>query len=114
MRRERGWQIMYEKTPESTWNDAIQAKAKAIADLLIQKQADYGKGNITVFGEFGVLVRAYDKISRIQNLMKSEALPRTQESLRDSWADLAGYALIALMLIDKEFDLPLDTIILNP
>ena len=85
------------------WNDAVHAQANTIADLLVKKQADYGKQNITDFGLLGVLVRANDKINRLKTLT-AKWTPPENESIRDSWADLAGYALLALMLIDGEFD----------
>ena len=87
------------------WQMACQEKALSIAEMLITKQHDYGKANITDFGELGILVRSNDKIARLKNLSKNKANPKN-ESKRDSWADLAGYSILALMLIDEEFDLP--------
>jgi len=37
--------------------------------LFIQKQLDYGSGNIARFGELGVMVRANDKIERLRTLL---------------------------------------------
>ena len=64
-----------------------------------KKQACYGKGNIAKFGEVGTLVRAYDKIERLYNLIylnKDNKLP--EETINDTWLDLADYALIALLV----------------
>ncbi|MBN1535930.1 MAG: hypothetical protein JW908_04300 [Anaerolineales bacterium] len=64
-----------------------------------KKQACYGKGNIAKFGEIGTLVRAYDKIERLYNLVFKKAenkLP--EETINDTWLDLADYALIALLV----------------
>ena len=67
--------------------------------VLDGKQQDYGSPNLTKFGTFGVTVRMNDKLERAINLQKqltSEG-PRN-ESLADSFLDLANYALIAYVM----------------
>lgn len=83
--------------------DLVLAELK---ELMLKKQADYGHGNITAFGEFGVLVRANDKIERLKNLAKKGKNP-SNESIEDSWKDLANYGIIVLMLRRGVFTLPL-------
>lgn len=61
-----------------------------------RKQRDYGSGNISKFGEFGVLVRATDKFSRLTNLLTNVREP-SNEAIEDTWLDLSNYALIAVM-----------------
>jgi len=71
-------------------------------NLLLDKQEDYGPLNISRApgGPLnGLRVRIFDKISRINNLIETGAEPNN-ESLRDSFVDLANYATIALMVID--------------
>lgn len=73
-----------------------------VTNILIKKQADYGPHNIgrAPGGPLnGLIVRIHDKISRIMHLTKTEVDPQN-ESLRDSYVDLANYALIALMVLD--------------
>lgn len=73
-----------------------------VTNILIKKQADYGPYNISRApgGALnGLIVRIHDKISRILHLTKTEVDPQN-ESLRDSYVDLANYALIALMVLD--------------
>jgi hypothetical protein len=61
-----------------------------------RKQMDYGSGNISAFGEFGVLVRMNDKIERLKHLNK---MPNPKnESIEDSYMDLSNYAIIAMMI----------------
>jgi hypothetical protein len=76
----------------------IGRKALAVAveniKLLDRKQRDYGSGNIAAFGEYGVLVRTFDKISRLRNLLTNVKDP-ANESVMDSWVDLGNYAIIA-------------------
>lgn len=86
-----------------------QAFDKVVADLrklMISKQRDYGHENITSFGELGVLVRANDKMARLRNLLWGSKEPKN-EGVEDTWRDLANYAIIALMLREKIFTLPL-------
>jgi len=62
--------------------------------LFDQKQRDYGRLNISKFGQIGVLVRASDKIERLTNLIQSDRVP-SNESVEDSWQDLSIYGTIA-------------------
>ena len=88
-----------------TFNEACQIIAQEIAELLCKKQADYGHDNINAFGEFGLLVRTNDKVARLRNLQGKEgkAEPRI-----DAWRDIAGYAIIALMIDRDWFKLELE------
>jgi hypothetical protein len=73
-----------------------------VTDILIKKQADYGPHNIgrAPGGALnGLIVRIHDKVSRILHLTSNDVDPQN-ESLRDSYVDLANYALIALMVLD--------------
>jgi len=86
---------------------ACRQTAKEIAELVISKQHDYGKNNILDFGETGVLIRANDKFSRLKNLLKLRENPKN-EAIEDTWTDVAGYAIIALMLRRNIFNLPME------
>lgn len=92
--------------PPGTFEEACHIICDELAELLIKKQRDYGKGNITEFGEYGVLLRANDKFSRLKNLIinKKDA---QNEPKTESWTDVAGYAVIALMLNRDWFRLEL-------
>jgi len=61
-----------------------------------RKQAAYGPHNIGEFQEYGVLVRANDKIARLKNLHKRKQDP-DEEPIMDSWGDLLNYAAIAIV-----------------
>ncbi|MBU1173211.1 MAG: DUF1599 domain-containing protein [Proteobacteria bacterium] len=93
------------KSNAGTWESACRDKCMELADLLISKQHDYGKANITDFGEMGVVVRMNDKFARIKNLVKSGIDP-IHEALADTYDDIAGYAILARMVRDGTFDLP--------
>lgn len=80
--------------------------AEAMGRLLVSKQHDYGHQNILMFGHTGIAIRMCDKIARLFTLTESEAEAQN-ESIVDSWRDLVGYAVIALMLWNDTFTLEL-------
>jgi len=90
-----------------TWQEAALTVANEIAALISAKQHDYGKGNVLAFGENGVIMRANDKIERLKNLVLRGIDPAT-EPTEKSWEDIAGHAIIALMLRRGWFTLELD------
>jgi hypothetical protein len=73
----------------------------ALTNLLIKKHADYGPKNISQSpgGPLnGLRVRMWDKVARINNLIDT-GNDAKNESLEDSFADLANYSIIALMVL---------------
>ena len=68
----------------------------------IAKNKDYGKGNILDTGEMGIIFRISDKINRLKNLQMNQKNPQN-ESVNDSWEDIAVYAVIALLLRSGKF-----------
>lgn len=68
--------------------------ATEIATLLDAKRADYGADNIRKFGSLGVLIRVSDKVERLINLQDKKTNFETKE---DTWLDIAGYAMLALI-----------------
>lgn len=89
----------------TTFEEAIDEVMGELRELMINKQRDYGHSNITDFGEYGVLVRLNDKVCRLKNLLGKKE-PKN-ESIDDSWMDIANYSIIALMLRKGIFTLPL-------
>ena len=87
------------------FNEAAHTIAKELAELVCNKQHDYGHDNINAFGEYGVLVRTNDKIARLRNLIGKEGIT---EPRIDAWKDIGGYAIIALMLDRDWFKLELE------
>ena len=87
----------FEKDVHTTFIEAEQ--------LLIKKHRDYGPKNISHSpgGPInGLRVRMHDKLARINHLYDKGATPEN-ESLRDSFIDLANYSIIALMVLDGEW-----------
>lgn len=89
-----------------TFEEAIDFVREKSKQVLISKQKDYGPGNILAFREVGVLVRVYDKVERLRNLLMNNREP-SNESLDDTWLDIENYATIARMLRAGIFELPL-------
>lgn len=88
------------------FEDGIDVILQELKKVLVKKQKDYGQGNILSFGELGILVRTNDKIERLKNLILNKKVP-DNESIEDTWVDLANYGIIALMLRKGYFTLPL-------
>ena len=91
---------------QQSFDDACHAIAQEIANVVIAKQHDYGHENILGFGERGLVVRLWDKISRLKNLIWVGQQPKN-ESVSDTFTDVAGYAIIGLMLQRELFTLEL-------
>jgi len=79
-----------------------------LVKTLCKKQHDYGVHNILRFGQQGLLIRVWDKISRLENLERKTKNPQVaNESQIDTMLDIAGYATIGIMLERGWFRLPL-------
>ena len=97
-----GEELKLSLTPQKIFGQQVQLVVDELATVLVSKQNDYGPLNISNApgGPLnGLQVRIYDKVSRINNLIATGATPEN-ESLRDSFLDLANYGLIALMVLD--------------
>lgn len=94
-------------TQLETFEDAVDETLRLIRKTLIAKQTDYGPSNISKFGEFGVLVRASDKVERLTNLRANNKKPMN-ESVVDTWLDVAGYGVIGLMILHGVWGLPME------
>lgn len=79
---------------------------QTVVDTVISKQRDYGKENIKRFGQIGLVVRTHDKLARLEHLAYTNREPGN-ESLKDTVLDLVGYSVLAVMLSNGSFDLPL-------
>jgi hypothetical protein len=97
---------MNKDIPE-TFEEAVDATLFEMRKTMIDKQRDYGPGNIADFGELGVLIRSNDKIARLKNLLYENPNEPTNESIDDTWLDIGNYALIAMMLRRNLWGLPL-------
>ena len=91
---------------EVRFSTIVYNHTDGLAELLIKKQKDYGPKNISLApgGPLnGLRVRMFDKLARINNLVETGATPQN-ESLRDSFMDIANYAIIAMMVLDNQWE----------
>jgi hypothetical protein len=101
-----------QKKQPKFFEDSVALIVEDLKELLISKQRDYGSRNIMDCGTIGVIVRINDKVARLKNLYgvtegSFKQKPASNESVEDTFKDIANYAVIALMLAQKAFDLPL-------
>jgi len=89
--------------------DKLERDVQNVVDsnvaMLLSKHRDYGAKNIANApgGALnGLQVRIHDKLARINNLIDSGVSPEN-ESLIDSFLDLANYAVIAQLVIRGEW-----------
>ena len=98
-------QQMIRDYPQSEFNEAVQQKYQHAKSVILQKHKDYGPKNISQSpgGPLnGLRVRMWDKFARINNLIDTDATPEN-ESLKDSFLDMANYAIIAMLVLDGEW-----------
>ena len=102
------WNTLKERTArrakkaDPTFALDLAARFRECEDLMVAKHSDYGPDSITNApgGPLnGLRVRIHDKICRINHLIDTNVDPQN-ESLRDSFVDLANYSVIALMSLD--------------
>jgi len=72
-----------------------QVCAELLATFL-KKHKDYGKGNILSIKELGMSFRISEKGERLKNLLMAGGEPEN-ESLNDTWTDIAVYAIIGIL-----------------
>ena len=87
------------------FNDDVANVTGDLFNLLISKHNDYGPKNISQSpgGPLnGLRVRMQDKFARINNLVDNNVDPEN-ESLEDSFKDMANYAIIGLLVLQGKW-----------
>ena len=96
----------YNPKPKSTTLASDLDKLTAeLRTLLLKKQSDYGSQSISTSpgGPLsGIIVRIHDKVSRIVNIVFNKKSIRN-ESLIDTFLDIAGYCLIAVLVLQDKW-----------
>lgn len=104
-------------TPQ-TWDAAVDTFYGQARDIMLDRQAKYGPGNVTAQGLYGIATRlSADKVARlmkalngrvIAGVVELDPVPDTfsDESFDDTLMDIANYALIAWMLRHDYWALP--------
>ena len=86
-------------------------KFKEITDemnaLYERKNHDYGNSFSDTFEKLGAIsaaTRMYDKMNRIISLVTTQEQKVNDESLRDTLIDIANYAVMTIMELDRRKD----------
>lgn len=77
-------------------DEAFEIVLQELLETFLRKHRDYGKGNILEIEELGIVFRESEKVSRLKNLLMKDGDP-ANESIDDTWTDIAVYAVIALL-----------------
>lgn len=101
------WSTLGSMALEYSISDDAAISQKTLVTTLCKKQHDYGPNNILRFGQQGLMIRVWDKISRLDNLASQDYDPVVDESKIDTLLDIAGYSTIGIMLRRGWFRLPL-------
>lgn len=83
--------------------EAYNRVVDELTEIYVAKNTDYGRSFADLFAEFGLLstvIRLQDKVGRLRTLCKQEARVK-DESVRDTLLDIANYALMTVMELDK-------------
>ena len=80
-----------------TLDDAFRKVCDELLATFIKKHKDYGKGNILKLEELGIAFREMEKVERLKNLLMKPGDKPANESIEDTWTDIAVYAVIAQM-----------------
>jgi hypothetical protein len=86
----------------TTLDGAFDLITDELLETFLKKHQDYGKGNILANGEIGIAMRISEKIERLKHLLLTNQAP-SNESVDDSWHDIAVYAIIATLYRRGQF-----------
>ncbi len=88
---------MKKQSSPQTLNEAYEIVNQELLEMFLKKHKDYGKGNILSVKELGIAMRITEKVERLKHLLMAGEDP-TNESLTETWIDIAVYAEIAVLL----------------
>jgi hypothetical protein len=71
----------------------------SLEQMLYQRGRKYGPNNLAEFGQYGILVRMSDKMARLRNGFQDHS----DETLKATLEDVAGYALCWLMMLGGDW-----------
>lgn len=87
-------------------NNYVSKTANAMTDLYARKNRDYGNSFDKSMDKFGMVVSAIrigDKVNRLQSLVKKNGNAEVKdESIADTFMDLACYAIMTYMWMNGE------------
>lgn len=89
-----------------TLDQAFEQQLQELFTTFLKKHKDYGKGNILSIRELGIAMRISEKAERVKHLLMKEELGEkaVNESIEDSFTDIAVYAVIAKLVRNGQFE----------
>jgi predicted nucleotide modification protein, DUF1599 family len=93
-------------SPQDTPKTLDQAFAQIndeVLKMFLKKHKDYGKGNILSIEELGISMRVIEKAERLKNLLIKQGKSPANESIEETWIDIATYAVIAILFRRGQF-----------
>lgn len=90
------------KIAPKTLDSAYEVVLQELLELFLKKHQDYGKGNILSIQELGIAFRISEKAERLKHLLMTKNEP-TNESIEDTWKDIAVYAIIGVLYHREQF-----------
>jgi hypothetical protein len=94
----------YCTNPTEIYTDDFLRITNQMHDIYIKKNYDYGNSFDKSMDEFGItasVVRMSDKMERLKSLTKKKTQVK-DESVKDTLLDLANYAIMTVMHLNKE------------
>ena len=85
-----------QKNPQ-TLDQAFAQVSDEVLEMFLKKHQDYGKGNILSIEELGISMRILEKAERLKNLLIKKGNSPANESIEETWVDIATYAVIAIL-----------------
>lgn len=88
-----------------TDSERFEQITKRMLDIFVRKNHDYGNSFEESLNEEGLAasrIRMGDKWNRYKTLSKGEKAQVNDESLRDTLIDMANYAIMTVMWLDKQ------------
>jgi len=90
----------------SEFSETLGITLNYLKELLEKKNRDYGSNNLLTFGDLGILVRLSDKLERLKNyVLRDRTFEIDDENLEDTLYDIAGYAIMWIVLRKEGYEL---------
>ena len=97
--------MLREANRKPTYEDALGLVLDEIKETILRRHKRYGH-NLLRHGEMGIIIRVDDKTERIKNMIEAKE-DDAEEPREQTWIDVAGYAVQAIMIGRGDFILPM-------
>ena len=87
------------------FDSQVKSLTDQLQETLLTKNHDYGNSfakSIEEYGNVVMCIRIGDKLNRLKTLVRGQEQQVSDESITDTLMDLAGYAILSLVEINKE------------